>query len=541
MKIQLLIATLMLSVLSVKGQSLSEANNFFTNYEYAKAANLFETIQQKSALQLEDFKKLVYSYYVIGDFKHCQPLIDSLVQVNDIEPYFYFIHGRTCMANQRFYEAKQSFLQFELLEGSEDVAPLIESCLSIASWDSIQYVRLDNIATNFSKANSTGPKWNNGEIVYKELGKDENGALLPDSLVDEAALLVLHPFLRTEGGDLQPLKFMDSVQYKSMSSIALGKDNKVFIAISRPIESKNTQSVPHIFEGYYSPETQTVNTLSPWKFGGFADTSACAHLTINESGNLIVFAKAKLGDHSSDLFMSEWKNDDWTEPKKITQLNTHSDEMYPMFSGDSLLSFATNGRVGYGGLDLYLSRVNGNQFEEPVHLKHPINSAMDDFNLVYYSADSARFSSNRFGGKGDDDAYFILLKEEIPVVEPEIDTFMVNWVPPRIYFDFDKFDIKRDVAKLGDLIDYLKNHPTIKIEVEGHCDERGSDAYNYKLGLERSNSVKDELEKAGISKDQMIVSSKGKSKPFVDCSGGCPEKDHALNRVVVIYLVDNKE
>lgn len=541
MKIQLVIASIILSVLSVKGQSLNEANNFFTNYEYAKAANLFESIQKQSALQLEDFKKLVYSYYVIGDFKSCQPLVDSLLTKNDVEPYFYFIHGRSCMANGRFYEAKQSFLQFELLEGSEDVSQLIESCLSIASWDSLSYVRLDNLSSNFSKANSTGPKWSNDEIIYKELGKNEKGQLLSDSLVDEAALLVLHPFLKNDSDELKALKFVDSVQYESMSSIALGKDNKVFVAISRPIESKNTQSVSHIFEGYYSPENQTVNTMSPWKYGGFSDTSSCAHLTINESGNLIVFAKAKMGDHSSDLYQSEWKNEDWTEPTKITSLNTKSDEMYPLFSGDSLLSFSTNGRIGYGGLDTYLSRVNGNQFEEPEHLKYPINSSMDDFNFAYYSTDSARFSSNRFGGKGDDDAYFILLNKKVePVVVPEIDTFLVNWIPPRIYFDFDKFDIKRDVAKLGELVDYLKTHPKIKIEVEGHCDERGTDSYNYKLGLERSNSVQDELEKAGISSDQMIVSSKGKSKPFVDCSGGCPEKQHALNRVVVIYLVGDK-
>lgn len=537
MKIQILIASLLFSVMNVQGQSLNEANSFFKNYEYAKAADLFQAIQQKSTLQLEDFKKLVYSYYVIGDFSNCQPLIDSLITKNDVEPYFYFVHGRSCMANGRYQEAKESFLQFERLEGSEDVTSLVNSCDVISSWDSTKYVRLDNDVSNFSKANSSGPKWNNEIIVYKEIGKNQDGEVLSDSLIDEAELLVLHPFLKNGMGELTELKFMDSIQYESMSSIALGKDNKVFVSIARPIESKNTKSVSHIFEGYYSPETNTVNSLSPWKYGGFVDTSSCAHVTINESGNLIVFAKAKFGDHSSDLYMSEWKNEDWSEPIRIESLNTESDEMYPLFTGDSLLSFSTNGRIGYGGLDSYVSHVNGNKFEEPEHLKYPINSAMDDFNLAYYSADSARFSSNRFGGKGDDDSYFILLNEEIPVEVPTIDSFLVNWVPPRIYFDFDKFDIERDVAKLGELIEYLKIHPTMKISVEGHCDERGSDKYNYMLGLERSNAVVDELEKAGIRLNQMMMSSKGKEKSFIDCSKGCTEEEHAQNRVVVIYLV----
>lgn len=542
MKIKILIASLLFSVMNVQGQSLNEANSFFKNYEYAKAADLFNAIQQKSKLQLEDFKKLVYSYYVIGDFSSCQPLVDSLIIKKDVEPYFYFVHGRTCMANGRFTEAKESFLQFERLEGSEDVTQLVSSCDVISSWDSTKYVRLDNVSTNFSKANISGPRWGDHVVIYKELGKDQEGNVLPDSLVDEAELLVLHPFLRNTFGELKEFKFMDSVQYESMSSIALGIENKVFVSIARPIESKNTQSVSHIFEAYYSPETNTVNSLSPWKFGGFSDTSSCAHLAMNESANMVVFAKARIGDNTADLYYSEWLNDDWSEPKKIENLNTPLDEMYPLFIGDTLLSFSSNGRLGYGGLDSYLSKVNGNQFSEPEHLKYPINSSMDDFNFAYYSADSARFSSNRFGGKGDDDEYFILLNDDVPVVlPPAVDSFLVNWEPPRIYFDFDKFDIKRDVAKLGELIDYLKVHPNMKIEVEGHCDERGTDNYNYKLGLERSNAVQDELEKSGINSGQMIVSSKGKSKPFVDCSGGCPEAKHALNRVVVIYLVKGKE
>ena len=84
-----------------------------------------------------------------------------------------------------------------------------------------------------------------------------------------------------------------------------------------------------------------------------------------------------------------------------------------------------------------------------------------------------------------------------------------------VFFDYDKSNIRPDElpATQGDA-SFLQQHPSIKILVEGHCDDRGSDEYNIALGASRAESVKQSLLQRGISADRIKTISYGKEKPF---------------------------
>jgi len=83
------------------------------------------------------------------------------------------------------------------------------------------------------------------------------------------------------------------------------------------------------------------------------------------------------------------------------------------------------------------------------------------------------------------------------------------------YFDYDKSDIRDDArSALTRGADFLRANPTLTIQVEGHCDERGSVAYNLGLGDRRSNSARDFLISLGISGDRITTISYGKERPF---------------------------
>ena len=84
-----------------------------------------------------------------------------------------------------------------------------------------------------------------------------------------------------------------------------------------------------------------------------------------------------------------------------------------------------------------------------------------------------------------------------------------------IYFDYDKGDIRADQqsALQGDIA-FLKQHPTIRFTVDGHCDERGSTEYNLALGDSRASAVRNALVQGGIGADQVKTISYGKEKPF---------------------------
>jgi peptidoglycan-associated lipoprotein len=84
-----------------------------------------------------------------------------------------------------------------------------------------------------------------------------------------------------------------------------------------------------------------------------------------------------------------------------------------------------------------------------------------------------------------------------------------------IHFDFDKYDIRpRDAEILNGNAALLSKYPTIKVQIEGHCDERGTNEYNLALGERRANNTKKYLISLGISQDRISTISYGEERPL---------------------------
>jgi peptidoglycan-associated lipoprotein len=83
------------------------------------------------------------------------------------------------------------------------------------------------------------------------------------------------------------------------------------------------------------------------------------------------------------------------------------------------------------------------------------------------------------------------------------------------YFDYDQSDLRDDArSALSANAEWLKKYPSIQILIEGHCDERGTSAYNLALGDRRANAARDYLVSLGISAARVKTVSYGKERPF---------------------------
>ncbi len=98
----------------------------------------------------------------------------------------------------------------------------------------------------------------------------------------------------------------------------------------------------------------------------------------------------------------------------------------------------------------------------------------------------------------------------------------------RIFFEYDQFTLTPEARQtLEANAAFLKSRPQVAVQVEGHCDERGSDEYNLALGERRARAAREYLISLGIAGDRLTTISYGEERPLEQASG---EEGWAKNR-----------
>ncbi len=97
-----------------------------------------------------------------------------------------------------------------------------------------------------------------------------------------------------------------------------------------------------------------------------------------------------------------------------------------------------------------------------------------------------------------------------------------------VYFDYDSYVLSAPAKKvLDEKVAFLKKYPRVKVTVEGHCDERGTNEYNLALGERRANAAMQYLKNAGLTHASLSSVSYGEERPIAT---GHDEASWAKNR-----------
>jgi outer membrane protein OmpA-like peptidoglycan-associated protein len=115
--------------------------------------------------------------------------------------------------------------------------------------------------------------------------------------------------------------------------------------------------------------------------------------------------------------------------------------------------------------------------------------------------------------------------KDINLRKPDVgSTFILR----NIFFDFDKSSLKNEsFLELDKLVDYLKQNPSLNIEIGGHTDNSGSDDYNLRLSLDRSKEVYNYLILKGVEASRLTYKGYGKNNPV---ASNDTEEGRAANR-----------
>ncbi|WP_456378301.1 OmpA family protein [Lutibacter sp.] len=211
-------------------------------------------------------------------------------------------------------------------------------------------------------------------------------------------------------------RFSETINTKyHESNVTFTKDLKtVYFSRDNYINKKTTKDdegwvLIQMYKAEVGENGEWVN-IQPMPFNN--NNYQTGHPVLNNKENKLYFTSDMPGGFgSTDIYVVDI-NRDGTYGKPVNlgpNVNTRKKEMFPFIDSNNVLFFSSNGFAdGRGQLDIYATKIIGKEAIEPaINLGAPINSIKDDFALVYKSGDkTGYFSSNREGGKGDDDIYY---------------------------------------------------------------------------------------------------------------------------------------
>lgn len=543
MKIPWIFPFLFLCFPFANAQTIKEASYLFENFEYQKAAVAFESIRKEGELKPTSLEKLARCYLYTYNSSKGLPVSQELIQFDSKKVDYWLWKATFEKGERKFDEAINSANKYISLGGENLPLLFIESCQLWLKSNDVMEGELKNSTENSERANFT--IFTGGEQLYfDELELDSIGELNDNSKMLSEVFLLRPFYIENSIKKEWKLFLFEDYEY-SVNSIQIDTiRNKVYFSAAKPRQNYSGENKPILYTADYEGINFPVKNMKPWIYSGLEDSSSCAHVALSSDGSTLVFSKISSTTRGSDLFVSKWNNDQWSAPKELARLNSDGNEMFPVFSGDSAFYFSSDGRIGYGNLDLYrCSDPKNLNNSEITHLNLPINSQADDFLYSPNDKNGAYFVSNRAGGKGDDDVWEFkpkpIMHEEVVTTTPpfDMDAFLEMANKSKEHFEFDEITPMNIFPFIEQLKSLINEGHQFKIEVLGFADSRGSAAYNNKLGLKRAQAVIEQLADAGIDRKIMSPKSFGKNSPENNCGDQpCSEEEHAQNRFVRLHI-----
>jgi len=349
--------------------------------------------------------------------------------------------------------------------------------------------------------------------------------------------------------------------------------------------------------------------------------------SLSADGRVLYFVSDRRGGLGrADIYVSMQHSPGiWTKAKNLgPSINTPYDERSPFIHANGrTLFFASDGRPGFGGFDIYWSDYADSTWSKPANFGYPINNHEEQYSLVitadgdkgYYSHEEVgseghskiyefdvpeqyrvKYRSNAVKGivrdrvtkqplKAQIELYELAKNELVSVVSSDSLTgnylivltqgadyglyvnsagylfkslnfnYEASAVEPlvidvdldkassgatvvlnNIFFDTDKFDLReKSITELDKISRFLNENPKIRVEISGHTDDQGADAYNQQLSQKRAKAVGQYLVTRGVATSRLKEVGYGSKKPLKPNDS---EANRQINRRIEFRIID---
>lgn len=560
---------MLLSQIACAQEQLSakqQADKLFDRYEYFKSLNLYLQLANKNNPDIQVIERVADCYYNINKYADAENWYAKAVINSKARKADHYYYAETLLRNGKFDMAKEQY-QIYFDNDPNELGLKLSDCDSAKLWMGQKSgYKLEN-AKNM---NTQGSDWG---LNYD--GKT-GFIFISDRIIDDG-------IDNRTGNDWFTL-YRYNIKDKSVQALVLSSatnDNFKGKYHIGPIALNNTADTAYITvtteipkkeldidkkdygssQKLYSRRMQLIvakKINDQWfSIGGFPYNDvkqySISSAALSKDGKVIYFSSDMPGgEGKTDLWYCEKQVDGtWSKPTNCgKRINTKEEENFPTLDENGNLFYASKGLNGMGGYDIYTAKGEKTNWSDPKDLKYPVNSTSDDFYYVTSDGLSGYLSSNRDGGAGNDDIYSFVfnpadtikskritskpIAKNTPVstMNPPPDT-SAGFIFEPIYYDLDKSNIRPDAAvELDKLVGFLRQYPTLVIEIDSYTDSRASGDYNVALSERRANAVVEYLASKGVAANRLVAKWYGKTNLVNDCGDDakCTEAEHQLNR-----------
>ncbi|MDZ4204535.1 MAG: OmpA family protein [Bacteroidales bacterium] len=400
---------------------LAAADQAFTNYQYNNALSRYKKAYSRTRNKVEKDRilfQMATCYRFTNDIRRAEVSYRRLLRTNyeRREPLVLLYYGDMLRASQKYNEAEESYLQYiELVPEDPRGETGLQSARLARDWvqNPTKYeinserklnTREDDFAPVYADRNFSSLLFTSNRDGVAGKGVDDwTGLNYTDFFYAR----------RDPKGDWSTPVLADSQeQLNTGSHEGVGALTQRFSLLyftrcySQRKENEYGQGCQ-----IYTSRRESNSWGEPQKLDlGGDSTNIVGHPTLSSDERTIIFVADFADGHGGkDLYKATRKSttDNFGRPVNLgPNINTSSDEMFPFLRNDTILYFSSNGHPGMGGLDIFKSSLVDDEWQKPVNMQYPLNSATDDFAIAFHPEDEqGYFSSNRRGGRGGDDIY----------------------------------------------------------------------------------------------------------------------------------------
>ncbi len=406
-------------------QGKSKADRFFEKGDYTNAAKYYE-INLEGENYKKDLENIITSYYNIFEYRKASRYLKQLVNGRFVETNKTYDNE----FNFKFYQVLSALGDYEkgldyLKLYKENKSKPFNKDEAIATIEDFKLMDSDYevevVGFNSSASDFGALKYN--DRIYFTSDRDDNRLLGKEYKWTHRGFLDIYSVKVSEENKPQGIaaKISENINSKyHEGNFCFSKDgNTMYLSRSnfrdgkKEFDDKKNNNIQlyksNFVDGEWSkPEKLSFNTT------GFS----YQHPALSPDEKRLYFSSNQEGGIGSfDLYYVNINSDgSYSEPINLgPTVNTENREHFPFISDEGHLFFSSNGHLGLGMLDIFVSEFVNNQYTKPINLGAPINSQYDDFNLNYYNNTQGFFASNR--KRADDNIYSFTQTGEIFIRE----------------------------------------------------------------------------------------------------------------------------